>query len=404
MLKLLNPWRGLGGLPRAMWILAAALLVNRAGSMVLAFLALYVARERGFGEDRAAIVMSLWGGTSLVAALVGGRLADRWGAVPLIKVATVASGLALLAFPLARSWPALLGVTALAAFVTDCVRPAILAAIADLVPADRRRAAYALERLAINLGMSIGPALGGVLAQVDYTWLFIADGGTSLAAGLLVVAGLRAPSRAARLPAARSLGLGALGDLRLVRFLGLGLLVMLVFFQDLSSMSVYVVEHLGLGERAYGLTFTLNTILIVLVEVQLTAASSTWPWRRSLALGALAIALGFGAIGLVHGLPGLLATAVLWTFGEMLILPTMSAWVAEIAPAGRTGDYMGAYSMMFSVAFLVGPGAGVALLGRIGPHLWTVCLGVGLVATLAYLTVPGRPSSVLHTSDNGQRQ
>src|SRR5690242_5673623 len=99
----MNPWRGLAGLPRTLWIVAAAALINRAGTMVLPFLILYLTKGLHFSDARAGAILAIYGGASLVAAPVAGRIADRLGALLVMRAALVSSALVMLAFPLAKS-------------------------------------------------------------------------------------------------------------------------------------------------------------------------------------------------------------------------------------------------------------------------------------------------------------
>jgi MFS family permease len=158
-------------------------------------------------------------------------------------------------------------------------------------------------------------------------------------------------------------------------------------------MPVFLVRELHLSEAYYGLMFTMNTVLIVLVEVPLNAAMARWSHRR--ALGAFLFGAGFGSMALAQGPLGVAATVVVWTFGEMILLPGMSAYVAELAPAAQRGMYMGLYGMAFSMAFVVGPWAGVTLLEQLGGQVvWSITFVVGLLATLMMGRVsPLRPPS-----------
>jgi len=182
----LNPWRGLGGLPREVWLLFATNLINRAGMMVLPFLVLYLTRELGFSLARAGSMLAVYGASAIVFGPIGGRLSDRIGALPIMRVALVGSGLVLLLFPLAKSFAAVAAMTILWAGCGEMFRPASLAAITHVVAPDQRRQAFALNRLAINLGMSIGPALGGFLATVSFRAMFAVDAVTTLLAGTLL--------------------------------------------------------------------------------------------------------------------------------------------------------------------------------------------------------------------------
>src|SRR5256714_11355925 len=182
----LNPWRGLSGLPREVWLLFATNLINRAGMMVLPFLVLYLTRERGFTPGQAGLGLALYGAAAIVAGPLSGWLSDRIGALPIMRASLLMSGAAVLAFPLAGSRAAIYAMTILWAGCAELFRPASLAAITHVVSSDQRKSAYALNRLAINIGMSIGPALGGFLAAVSFRAMFVVDAATTIIAGLVL--------------------------------------------------------------------------------------------------------------------------------------------------------------------------------------------------------------------------
>ena len=393
----LNPWRGLGGLPREVWLLFATNLINRAGMMVLPFLVLYLTRELGFSLARAGSMLAVYGASAIVFGPIGGRLSDRIGALPVMRVSLIASGLVLLLFPLAKSFAAVAAMTVLWAGCAEMFRPASLAAITHVVAPEQRRQAFALNRLAINLGMSIGPALGGFLATVSFHAMFAVDAVTTLLAGtLLAVTPWRAfsgvNSEAPNRQGSRIGPATILHDGRFLVFLGGVILVGIVFFQHESALPLYLVQYLHLSPAFYGMLFTINTLLIVGLEVPIITATAHWPNRRSLAIGCLLFAIGFGALGLIASPAGVIATVVVWTFGEMLLFPAMSAHMAEIAPENRRGAYMGAYSMSLSISLTIGPWMGTQLLALLGPvRVWFVMFALGaLAAQLMVFSVPRR--------------
>ncbi len=380
--RALNPWSGLAGLPRDSWLLALASLVNRAGTMVIPFLALHFTRNLGFSAAEAGLALAAYGIVALLTAPFAGRLADRVGAQRILIASLVLGGLGFWALPLLRTLPQILAGMVVLSAVSEAMRPATLALVGDLAPAELRRQAFALNRLSINLGMSVGPALGGFLAAHSFQMLFWVDGATSLAAALVLwLFPLRVHS--VETHAGPGPSLGAVGDRRL-RYVILCLLpVLVVFFQHEGAMPVWMVEHLGLSTTNYGLLFTLNTLLIVFLEVRLNTATAHWSPARALSVGSALCTLGFGALAFLVTPWGIVLTVIIWTFGEMILFPSTAAYVSELAPPARRGEYMGFYTMTFGIAFTVGPWAGLSILEAAGGRtLWLVCLGVGALSSL----------------------
>lgn len=410
----MNPWRGLRDLPKEIWILAAATLVNRAGTMVLPFLVLYLTRTLGITPARAALALTVYGIAALLTMPVAGRLSDRLGPLVVMKASLLLSGVLLLLFPLAHHFAAILVVTFFFAMLNESVRPPSLALVSDLVGPPQRKAAFALSRLAVNLGMSIGPAIGGILAVFSFRSLFFVDGATSILAGiwLMLAPWPTSPSERRQKSAsaqdweaaedAEDLGremeaesaaplaapypvanLSAFRNRRMLYFLAALIPVQVVFFQLTSTLPLFLVRHLQLPESVFGTVFTLNTLMIVAIEVPLNTAMADWSHRRTLMLGALLYAIGFGSYAIITGPAGVFAGVVIWTFGEMILMPGSSAYAAEIAPPERRGEYMGLYTMSFSIAFSLGPFLGAEILQRWGSHvLWSAVFASGMFSTI----------------------
>jgi MFS family permease len=391
----MKAWRDLRELPRGVWVLFATTLVNRAGTMVLPFLVLYLTRDLGFTAGQAGGVLFVYGLGALVSAALSGRLSDVFGPMHVIRDSLFASGVILLLFPFARTHAAVIVMTLALSLAAEAFRPASLAVVADLVTPAQRKPAFALTRLAINLGMSIGPALGGFLATVSFRLLFLVNGTCSIAAGSLLLLALRRapvhrghaetePGGPVELPTKR-----AWSDPRLLFFLAAVFPVALVFFQHMSSMALFLVRDLHLSEIDYGLFFTMNTLLIVALEVPINSATAHWPHRRTLALGAFLFGAGFGGLAFAWDFWSVAATVVIWTFGEMFLFPSLAAYVTDIAPKSRRGEYMGLTQMAISLGFAIGPLVGTTVLERFGGRaLWLAALALGLAATAMMLRLP----------------
>ncbi len=402
----MNPWRGLRQLPREIWILFAATLVNRCGTMVLPFLVLYLTRELNISASHAALALTVYGIAALLTMPVSGWLTDRFGSLFVMRGSLLLSGFMLFLFPLAHHFAAILGITFAFAILNESVRPPSLALVSELVEPQQRKQAFALSRLAVNLGMSVGPAIGGILALYSFRILFFTDGVTSILAALVLMfawpATLRTNASEPKWDDPEDLGreieaegpsllaashpvadLRAFRNRRMLYFLAALIPTQLVFFQLTSTVPLFLVHYLRLPESIYGTVFTLNTLMIVVLELPLNNAMAQWSHRRTLTLGAFLYAIGFGSFALANGPIGIFAAVVVWTFGEMILMPGSAAYAAEIAPTGRRGEYMGLYTMSFSFAFSLGPWLGAMLLERHGPQaLWGIALVSGCVSTL----------------------
>jgi predicted MFS family arabinose efflux permease len=243
-----------------------------------------------------------------------------------------------------------------------------MALLTGLARPEQRKGVFALHRLAANLGMAVGPAMGGFIAHHSYRWVFWTDGLSTLAGALLLSLVLKAPPPAS-LPHNHTPGQSPWRDRHLAYLLLPFIPILMVFFQIEGTLPLWVVRDLGLGSRFFGLLFTVNTLVIVLLEVPLNLAMSHWPHRRLLLLGALCLAVGFGLMAWATGYAMMILTTVIWTFGEMILFPAMSDAVATLAPPDRRGEYMGLLSFSFAAGLALGPWLGVLAYAQVGPRV-----------------------------------
>ncbi|AKT41333.1 MFS transporter [Chondromyces crocatus] len=390
----MNPWREMRGMPRDLWILAAAILVNRIGSMAVPFLSLYLIRHLGHDTAVAGLMLGSYGAGALLGATAAGRLCDRIGPGSILIGSMLASGGLLLAYPLLRTITALAVVTFALAATAEAFRPASLVVVTALAPRDRRKPAYAFARLAANLGMSIGPIVGGVLSELWFPSLFLVEGATSLLTALLVfVSPLRHRSRGVQMddvPPSLAGGPASRDPILLALLVGV-LLTGMIFFQFDSTLPLYLVRHLEMPGYSFGALITVNTLLIVFLELPLNSATAHWRHVWALGLGATLLGGGFGALALADGPFTLALSVAVWTFGEMILTPAATAAIAERAPVGRMGEYMGLHSTTTGLSFMLGPSAGLLVLNHFGPQvLWPCALAVGVMAALIFGTATAK--------------
>lgn len=389
----MNPWKGLNKLPRNIWIISIASLINRVGMMVLPFLALYMTNDMHVTAAEAGSVLMAYGLGSLISAPFVGKLSDKIGSLNLIKISLIGSGIFLLFYSFIHEYHYFLILSFVWAIICESFRPAAMSFISNESKDEDRKPSFALYRLAINLGMSFGPVIGGILSTINFSLLFYFDGATSILAGLFLILSpikltehedeniehevKKEIKKFAFLPDAKFL-------LFLLALIPPGM----IYMQHLGAMPLFIVNDLGYTTATFGVVTAVNTIIIILIELPLNNSMKHWANWKSMFWGASLTAVGFGAMAFTQNLTALIITVVVWTFGEMILFPSAAAFAAEISPPKQRGAYMGFYQMTFSISFTVGPWLGTLIYEIYGAIvLWTSVLLFGLLSAFAMLTM-----------------
>lgn len=387
----MNTFQNLRMLPKNIWLISLVALINRSGTMVLPFLALYLTQEIGVEPGKAGMALAFYGLGALVSAPFAGKLSDKIGELNLIKLSLFSSGIVFFIFTLFSDYYTIIILSVILAIVGEAFRPAGMAFISNEAPIDKRKQAYALYRLAINLGMSIGPVLGGILSAIKFNLIFYIDGLTAITAGIVLLL-FRWDIKGKKFTNGENdksideIQKPVIKDLQFIYFLLASIPVTIVFFQHFTTMPLFIVEDLGFTRTAFGLFTAVNTVIIIFIEVPLNNKTSSWSDWKSLAFGAFLCALGFGGMTFVTGSIGLIATIVIWTFGEMIFFPASASLAAAISPENKRGEYMGYYNMMFSLVFIIAPYGGTLIYEIYGPNiLWIIAFFTAGLTTLLML-------------------
>lgn len=377
----------LGGLPRSFWLVWGGLLVNRLGTFVMPFLTLYVIEGRGHSPGVAGAVLLAYGLAGIPSQPLGGILADSIGRIRTATAATLCASAALLALSAARTPAQLVLAAGLLGLFAEAYRPATSALVADVVaPADRPRA-FGLTFWAVNLGFAAATSLGGQLAEIGWTLLFVGDAITTAAYGLILWRFVPEPPRDARVagPTPREALRTVRRDRLLLGFLAVTVAYGVVYTQVFGVLPL-VMGDVGLGEADYGHAIALNGVLIVLVQPLVIARIARWRPGAALAGGYAVLAIGVGLTALATRMPGFAATVVVWTLGEIVVSTFAAPIVADLAPPGMQGRYQGMFGLAHAVAFAIGPAAGLRLYDAAGGDaVWLSALALGLTSAAAVL-------------------
>lgn len=389
------------GIPRQIWLLSLVAFINRSGTMVVPFLTLYLTGPRGLTIGEAGTLLALHGAGGILGTYAGGLLSDRV-APRRVQVASLAlSGLGFFVVGALRGTVALAAALILLGVVGEAFRPANATSLSHWAVAGSRTQAFALRRLAVNLGMSFGPAAGGFLALVSYGWLFVVDGATCLLAAavlwLLLPDEPRAEAR--RTPRPVETGESGTGDAGkaagadetdarrspwrdgpYLAFLGLLMLTAMIVFQFVGAYPLTLRDLYRLAENRIGLLLAVNTGIIVAFEMVLLHTLRRRHPLRVLALGALLLGSGFALLPLGSTFAFAALGVVIWTCGEMLTFPVAEGFAAERAGSRSVGRYLGLFATAFGLAFVLAQVVGMGVYQTVGPRgLW---LGIGLLGAL----------------------
>jgi len=368
------------GLPRDVWLLSAVTFVNRCGTMVVPFLVLYLTKAMGYSVAGAGRVLGLYGLGALTGSYVGGRLSDRISAQRVLLLSLSLGGAAFFVLGQLRHPLGIAVAVFTLAVLSESFRPALATALVEASDPPTRGRSFVLNRLAINLGMSFGPTMGGFLALHNYHWLFWVDGATSLLAAAVLAKSMHGARRHAEPQPSPTLPASSpWADGPFLALLFLMTLYGLVFFQLIGAFPLTLRDRFGLAENWIGISLAVNTLVIVLFEMVLVHSLRRRDPYRVIGLGSLLMCLGFALLPLGTGRLFVIFTVLVWTLGEMLSLALVSGVVAERAGEASQGRYMGMYAVSFSSAFVLAPLGGTWVYERFGAQtLWYGCGVLGI--------------------------
>ncbi len=328
----------------------------------------------------------------LISSALGGSLADRFGRRNVMAVSLLLSAIVTLGWGLATSLPLLLALIVLNGLVGPLYGPASSAMVADLVAPEKRAEAYGLIRVIQNLGVVIGPSIGGLLAARSYSILFICAAVTEAIFFIITIALLpeTKPAVSEEEQAANGgMSYGpVLRDLPFLALCVISIAATLVYVQMNTTFPVYIKEQYGVPENQFGLLIALNALMVVTMQFSITRWTNRYRRTAMLALSAALYAVGFGALGLARTVWQFAACVFIWTMGEMTMVPVASALVADMAPEMMRGRYMAVNGATWSIGWMLGPLLAGLVSDNLGAvHVWTGAFLLGLVATVGYVAL-----------------
>ncbi len=383
------------GLQNDVWVLSLMTLINRAGTMVIPFLSIYLTSQLNFSLRETGIVMSCWGLGAFAGSLLGGYLTDRFGYYPIMFWTLFLSGFGFLSLMFIHTFIPFCVAIFIATTIADSFRPASMASLGAYSTPENRTRSLSLMRLAINLGFGAGSAMGGFIAgNFGYDWLFIIEAITFIAAAFFFIIFMKNKEDQEKdmmdSPLEEGKFLSAYKDVQFLFFIALMFVTCIAFMQIFTIVPVYMKSELGLSEIEFGLLLAYNCLLIVILEMPVIYLVQNRFHRVDLIfVGTLIFGLAFVAFFLPFNiyLVGIIAMTA-FTLGEIIHFPISSSIVLDRSSPSNRGQYMGAYGMAFSIAFIIAPTLGTEIATIYGYNiLWLCMIGVCLLAAIGYVGI-----------------
>ena len=379
--------------PRAFWIYNIIVFIDRLGGFMLyPFFALYLTKKFEIGMSTVGLIFAVFSITGMVGSALGGAIADRMGRKTVIIASLLLSSLSALGMGFAPTLPIFVLIVVVVGTLSSIGGPAHEAVVADLLPPEKRAEGYGIIRVVFNVAVIIAPPIAGLLVTRSYITLFIVDAVISVISAMIVLFFLPETKPQAHEHAQPETMKQTFAgysrvfkDVPFLAFIGVTVMMTLVYMNMNSTLGVYLRDRHGLPEINYGLLLSINAIMVVIMQFWITRRLEKFKPMLMMAAGSLLYAIGFAMYGFVSGFALFVAAMVVITIGEMVVSPFQQSVVASFAPEHMRGRYMAVAGLSWSISFTVGPYFAGLILESANPNLlWLTCGFIGLLATIGF--------------------
>ena len=368
--------------------------------MVLLFTSLYLTKDLHFTIAEAGLALSFYGIGSVLGSYAGGWLTDRYHFYNIMFYSLILSGLILLLLLVAHTPFQISAVIFIYAVASDIFRPANSKAIAAYSTPENRTRSVSLVRLAVNLGFSVGPAVGGFVAlYLGYKLLFIIDAITSVAAaGLLFLYLPKKDLQQTKVSSAeiKNSSPSAYKDIPYLIFILLVAIYGICFFQLFASVPQYFDKVCHYSEDTIGLLLGLNGLLVVLIEMPLvTYLEKERKLFKYIIIGVLCLPVSFAILKFGEGmiLPAIVYTVII-TLSEIYAMPFMMNYSLSRPAKERQGQYSALYSIAYGISNIVAPVLGLGIANRYGFNsMFYFLIALSLLTAIGFIWLGNKNKS-----------
>ncbi len=381
--------------PRLFWIVVGTRFVDAFGSTLLfPFFALYITQRFGVGMTQAGVLLGMSSLFGLIGSMAGGALADKFGRRKLILFGLIFSAISSLSLGLANELRMLYPLIIIVGLLSHIAGPAYEAMLVDILPEEKRQEGYGILRIVFNFAWIFGTALGGLIASRSFFALFVIDSIMSCIVAALIFRLLPETMpivKGEKRKEEESLWQTILGyrvvlkDLAFVAFTLAGMLALIVYQQQYSTLAVYMRDVHGIDSQGYGAILSITGLEVVFFQFWISRTINRRPAFLMMALSTLIFAIGFFMYGVVSSFIFFATAAVIVCLGEMLFFPTSSALAASFAPEDMRGRYLAVSGLVWSIPATVGPAAAGIIMDNYNPNLvWYIGGVICIISGIGY--------------------
>ncbi|KMQ65368.1 MFS transporter [Chryseobacterium angstadtii] len=399
MVKLISVYTSsFKGLSEESWMLALVMLINRAGSMVLPFLGVYMTAHLHFSIENSGIILSFFGIGSVLGSWLGGLITDKIGEYRVQSLSLLLSVPLFCLIPLFKTEVGLAAIILIQSIVSETFRPANSVAITKYARPENITRAFSLNRMAVNLGFSIGPALGGILSAISYEFLFFSNALAALLAGLMYIRFFGKRNKQALLKPKKAKESVVIKkenspyrDGKFLLYSFFCMLFAICFFQLFSTLTIFYKDTVHLSQQNIGYILGYSGFLIVLLEMGLVQiAEKYFSLALTLLLGTVLCGISYAMLAFDYSIVTLVVSMTLLCVGEIWTLPFMSTITALRSGDNNKGAYMGMNGISVALAFIITPYVGTMMADKLGFNILWIATGASslIIAVGFYFVIP----------------
>lgn len=380
------------GLPKSVYIIFFAQIINRFGDFVLPFLSLFLVKKLGLSYQSAGVAVMLTSLSTIPGSFAGGKIADHFGRKKSYAFFQLSAGICLFFCAFLKNPQFIIVLVCMSSFFNGGVRPIISAIITDVLPADKRKMGFSLSYLGINLGVSLGPLVAGFLFNHYIPLIFIGDAITSLIAVILVMLNIKEtlPDNADNkciIDEERSEEGNVFAVLmrrpKILVFLIINIVLSVVYTQHSFSLPMMLDNVFGSkGASNFGVIMSFNAVTVIVMTMVVTHATRKWKSLSTIAMAGLLYAIGFGMITFIRSMPLYILSTLIWTIGEIMMVTNFGVYIANNTPQ----NYRARFNAVSHLSWAIGAALGTSLIGRYMDYfgvyaVWPLIFFLGIIGS-----------------------